>query len=81
MPKDAVDDSGIRNEGDDAHAAAARAQQGIRLEGSLSAHRFMSRAQLLRRQRARQSQRCSGAAAEAHRSGNLTLFDQSDVLD
>jgi hypothetical protein len=32
MPQDAVDDAGIRNKGDDAHASAAGAKQRIRLE-------------------------------------------------
>jgi hypothetical protein len=36
MPQDTVDDAGIRNEGDDAHAAAAGAKQGIRLEDFLN---------------------------------------------
>jgi hypothetical protein len=32
MPEDAVNHAGFCNKGDDAHAAAAGAQQGIRLE-------------------------------------------------
>ena len=36
MPQDAVDDTGICNKGDDAHAAAASTQQGIRLEDLLN---------------------------------------------
>jgi hypothetical protein len=47
----------------------------------LATHGFMSRTQLLRRQWARQSQRCGGAAAKAHRRCNHSLLNQSDILN